>query len=161
MYQKIIIAFYIILNLITCSTEVKALDRETILNNKLNGLLKGESKIIVTWCEKKYISFELHVDENGNVNGTIGDAIINNGKIKHNYIIYRLLGNSEYIIDGNLSNFLIEKEEIKRESIRIFLDFKRPFFTGGFHTSGSKFGGKEKMKFSGTNIKLSKNKFKK
>ena len=72
-----------------------------------------------------------------------------------------MLGNCEYIIDADLSNFLIEKEEIKRESIRIFLDFKSPFFTGGFHTSGSKFGGKEKMKFSGTNIKLSNTNVKK
>jgi len=31
-----------------------------------------------------------------------------------------------------------------------------PFFVGGFHTSGSKFGGKEKMIFSGTNVKLVK-----
>ncbi|MFC1693017.1 hypothetical protein ACFL1R_05895 [Candidatus Latescibacterota bacterium] len=133
------------------------MDRETIINNKFNGLWTGEGKIIVTWSEKKYISFELLIDENGNVNGTIGDAIIHNGKLKHNNIIYRLLGNKDYIIDVKLSNFLIEKEKIKRESIRIFLDFKNPFFIGGFHSSGSIFGGKEKMKFSGTKIKLSKN----
>jgi hypothetical protein len=51
---------------------------------------------------------------------------------------------------------IIKKEKIRRESIRVFLDFENPFFVGGFHTSGSKFGGKEKMILSGTNVKLVK-----
>jgi hypothetical protein len=88
--------------------------------------------------------------------GKIGDAQILNGKIRLNNIVYRWLGNRKYIIDAKLTNYLIKKEKIRRESIRVFLDFENPFFFGGFHTSGSKFGGKEKMILSGTNVKLVK-----
>jgi hypothetical protein len=120
------------------------------------GTWKGEGKVIVAWCEQKHLSFELQIDMAGNVSGKIGDAQIQHGKIKLNNIVYRWLGNRKYIIDAKLTNYLIEKEKIRRESIRVFLDFEGPFLVGGFHTSGSKFGGKEKMILSGSSLKLVK-----
>ena len=120
------------------------------------GVWKGEGRIIVAWCKQKQLSFELQINMNGNVSGKIGNAQIRHGKIRLNNIIYRWLGNHKFIIDAKLANYLVEKEKIKRESIRVFLDFENPFLVGGFHTSGSKFGGKEKMIFSGTGLKLVK-----
>jgi len=127
-----------------------------ISNEDFIGTWMGEGRIIVDWCEQKQLSFELQIDMDGNVSGKIGNSHIRHGKIRLNNIIYRCLGNREYIIDAELLNYLIEKEKIKRKSIRIFLDFKESFFSGGFHTSGSKFGGKERMVLSGTSVKLVK-----
>lgn len=156
MYQKIIITFHVILMLITWLSDVTALEKETVLNHPLSGHWKGDGKIIVAWCEKTHLSFDLHINEHGNVTGTIGDATIDHGRIRQNNIILRWLGNREYVIEANLLNVLIKEEDIQRESIRLFLDFKSSFLTGGFHTSGSKFGGKETMVLSGIDIKLSK-----
>jgi hypothetical protein len=156
MLKKVLIIIYIVSFIVHPLNEVKALGCRTISQGDFIGTWKGDSKIIVTWCEQKQLSFELKIDMDGNVSGEIGNAHIRHGKIRLNNIIYRRLGNKKYIIDAELSNYLIEKEKIKRESIRIFLDFEKPFFSGGFHTSGSKFGGKEKMVLSGINIKLIK-----
>lgn len=125
-------------------------------NEVFVGTWKGEGTIIVTWCAQKQMPFELNIDEHGTVSGTIGDATIQYGTMELNNILYRWLGNREYIIDAELSGYLIEKENIKRDSIRIFLDFEKPFLSGGFHSSGSTFGGKEEMVLSGSSVKLVK-----
>ena len=156
MLKKVLIIIYIVSFIVHPLNEVKALDWRTISKGDFIGTWKGDSKIIVTWCKQKQLSFELNIDMDGNVSGEIGNAHIRHGKIRLNNIIYRWMGNKKYIIDAELSNYLIEKEKIKRESIRIFLDFKKLFLTGGFHTSGSKFGGKEKMILSGRSLKLIK-----
>ena len=36
----------------------------------------GQSMIIVTWCEQEYLDIDLKIDENGQVSGVVGDAII-------------------------------------------------------------------------------------
>jgi hypothetical protein len=133
-----------------------AFEKETIPNKTLSGHWKGDGKIIVVWCENTHLSFDLHINEHGKVTGTIGDATIDHGRIRHNNILLRWLGNREYVLEAHLLHVLIKEEDIQRESIRLFLDFKSSFLTGGFHTSGSKFGGKETMVLSGTDIKLSK-----
>ena len=156
MIQKLLIIIYIVFLVLLPLSEVQALNGWVVPKEEFIGTWKGEGKIIVAWCKQKQLSFELQVDLDGNVSGKIGDAHIRHGKIRLNNIIYRWLGNREYIIDAKSSNCIIEKEKIKRESIRLFLDFKKPFFTGGFHTSGSKFGGKEKMVLSGSKVKLVK-----
>ena len=156
MSQKLQIKFYIVLFALHPLDKVPAFNKLAIFNEDFIGTWKGEGRIIVAWCEQKQLSFEFQIDINGNVLGKIGDAQILNGKIRLNNIVYRWLGNRKYIIDAKLTNYLIKKEKIRRESIRVFLDFENPFFVGGFHTSGSKFGGKEKMILSGTNVKLVK-----
>lgn len=156
MFQKLSITFYIVFLVLHPLSEVQALNKLGISNEDFIGTWKGEGKIIVAWCEQKQLSFELQIDLDGNVSGKIGNALIRYGKIRLNNIVYRRLGNRKYIIDAKLSNYLIEKEKIKRESIRVFLDFENPFFVGGFHTSGSKFGGKDKMILSGSSVRLFK-----
>ncbi len=156
MNRKILISSRILFFLIVCLSEVFGLNAQTILKNRFAGYWKGEGRIIVAWSEKKTITFDLQIHENGNVTGVIGEAVITQGKIKLNNKFLRWLGNREYIIDADLKQFLNKNEKIKRGSIRLFLDFKKPFLTGGFHSSGSKFGGKEIMVFSGTHIKLTK-----
>jgi hypothetical protein len=156
MYRGILLIFYIILFVSQPLGVTQASDRWNIPKGYLAGAWKGEGRIIVSWCEQKQLSFGLQIDKDGNVSGTIGDAHIRHGKIELNNFIYRWMGNREYIIDVELSDYLIEKEKITRKSIRIFLDHKKPVLTGGFHTSGSKFGGKETMVLSGIILKLVK-----
>ena len=156
MFQKLQITFYIVFFALHPLNEAQASNKLVISKEDLMGTWKGEGRVIVAWCEQKQLLFELRIDMNGNVLGKIGDAQIMHGKIRQNNTVYRWLGNRKYIIDAKLINYLIEKEKIKRESIRVFLDFENPFFVGGFHTSGSKFGGKEKMILSGTKVKLIK-----
>lgn len=156
MFQKLKITFYIVFLVLLPLNEVQAFNELATSKDDFVGTWKGDGRVIVAWCEQKHLSFELQIDMAGNVSGKIGDAQIQHGKIKLNNIVYRWLGNRKYIIDAKLTNYLIKKEKIRRESIRVFLDFENPFFVGGFHTSGSKFGGKEKMILSGTNVKLVK-----
>ena len=156
MFQRFLIIIHIVFLVLYPLNEVQASNGEVVSIEDFIGTWKGEGKIIVTWCEQKQLAIELQIDSDGNVSGKIGDAHIRHGKIRLNNIIYRWLGNKKYIINTKLLNYLIKKEKIKRDSIRIFLDFKKPFLTGGFHTSGSKFGGKEKMIVSGNSVKLVK-----
>ena len=156
MFQKLQITFYIVFFALHPLNEAQASNKLVISKEDLMGTWKGEGRVIVAWCEQKQLLFELRIDMNGNVLGKIGDAKILHGKMKLNNIVYRWLGNRKYIIDAKLTSYLIEKEKIRRASIRVFLDFENPFFVGGFHTSGSKFGGKEKMILSGTKVKLIK-----
>jgi hypothetical protein len=156
MIQRLLISIFIVVFVFLPLCEVQARDGQSSIEEELIGTWKGEGRIIVAWCQQKHFSFELQIGANGIVSGKIGDAQIRNGRMKRNNFLFRWLGNAEFIIDATLSSYIIEKENIWRESIRIFLDYEMPFLTGGFHTSGSKFGGKEKMILSGTGIKLTK-----
>jgi hypothetical protein len=149
MIHKFPITFLIVFFVLRSFGEAQALDRSYFI-----GTWQGEGRIIVAWSEQKQLSFHLQVDSEGNVSGKIGDAQIKQGTIRHNNIIYRLMGNREYIVDAELSGYIIEKEKVRRDSIRIFLDLEQHFLIGGFHTSGSKYGGKEKMILSGTGVKI-------
>ena len=153
MFHKFLITLLIVFFALHSFGESQALDRSYFI-----GTWKGEGRIIVAWSEQKQLSFDLQLDSEGNVSGKIGDAQIKQGTIRHNNIIYRLMGNREYIVDAELSGYIIEKEKVKRDTIRIFLDLEQPFLMGGFHTSGSKFGGKEKMILSGTGVKIERRK---
>ena len=117
--------------------------------NEVVGHYEGNAKIIVDWCNLDSLAFDLTIDDLGNVTGNIGDAIIIQGKIKAN-----TYGSTKFIIDAKLEGSIIEKEEIKRESIKIPFDLIDGNIVGGFGTSGSKFGGKEKMILSGSDLVL-------
>ena len=144
MSQRFLIIIPIVFLVLHPLNEVQASNGEAVSIEDFIGTWKGEGKIIVTWCEQKQLPFELQIDSDGNVSGKIGDAHIRHGKIRLNNIIYRWLGNREYIIDAELSNYLIEKEKIKRKSIRIFLDFKESFFQEVFIPLVASLGEKRK-----------------
>jgi hypothetical protein len=153
-FHKFPVTFLIVFFVLYPFGEAQAINRSTVSIEGFIGTWKGAGRVIVAWCEQKQISFDLKVHPDGSVSGKIGDAHIKHGTMRPNNLIYRWIGNREYIVDAELSGYLVEKEKIERESIRIFIDFENPFLIGGFHTSGSKFGGKEKMILSGTNVKL-------
>lgn len=119
------------------------------------GLWKGQGDIIVGWCKQRHLPFDLQIDENNAVTGFIGNASVK-GELKMNKAIYRMIGNKKYIIDADLSGCIVKAENIRRKSIRLFLDLDNSGSTlsGGMHTSGCKIGGKEFMVLSGMNIVL-------
>ena len=116
---------------------------------ELNGHFTGNAKIIVSWCNLDSLAFEISIDSLGNVTGKIGDSKIIQGKVKTNNF-----GSTKYIIEAELDGFIIKEEGIKRKSIKIPFDYVEKRLIGGFGTSGSKFGGKEKMILSGSDLVL-------
>jgi len=119
--------------------------------NVMVGHFKGNAKIIVEWCNLDSLIFDLNIDNLRNVTGSIGNAKIIQGKIKTN-----IFGSTKFIIEAKLKGYIIEKEDIKRRIIKIPFDYVDGKIVGGFGTNGSKFGGKEKMVLSGTDLILTK-----
>lgn len=117
----------------------------------INGHFKGKADIIVNWSVQKELLFNLNIDSTNKVTGTIGNATITKGTIKKN-----IFGNTDYIINIDLSGYLIKDEKIKRSSIKIPFNYENGKIIGGFGTNGSKIGGKEDMIMSGTNLVLHK-----
>lgn len=155
-FHKFPVTFLIVFFLLHPFGEAQAINRSTVSIEGFIGTWKGAGRVIVAWCEQKQISFDLKVHPDGSISGKIGDAHIKQGTMRHNNILYRLIGNRKYIIDAQLSGHIIEKEDITRDSIRIFLDHEQPYLVGGFHTSGTKTGGKESMILSGRGVKIEK-----
>ncbi len=125
-------------------------------DQKLAGRWQGAGKIIVTWCQQDSLPVTLTIRPDGKVSGTIGDATIREGEIKPNSWFLRLLGNPDYVIYCKLEGALIAREQIRREAIKLLVDYKAGKLVGGFHSSGLKFGGKEKMMLSGSDLVLRK-----
>jgi hypothetical protein len=119
--------------------------------NEIVGHFKGNAKIIVEWCNLDSLTFDLNIDSLGNITGSIGNARIIQGKMKTN-----TFGSTKFIIEAELEGNIIEKEGIKRRRIKIPFDYVGGKIVGGFGTSGSKFGGKEKMILSGTDLILTR-----
>ena len=140
--SKSIMLLAVIIGILSCTTAQK---------QDINGNYKGEAQIIVNWSQQKEILFNLNIDSLGNVTGTIGDAQITEARVRKN-----TFGNTQLIINANLSGFLIENEKIQRESIKIPFDLINEQIKGGFGTSGSKIGNKETMIMTGTNLVLNK-----
>ena len=113
------------------------------------GHFAGKAEIIVSWCKQDSLAFDLFIHKDGNVSGKAGEATIVSGKVKPNKF-----GSGEFIIDAVLEGYVVKNENIKRQSIKIIFNYDGEKITGGFHTSGSKFGGKDKMMMSGSGMVL-------
>ena len=132
-----------------CATAATGTD-----TNPLTGTWEGRSRIIVSWCEQDSLSFALSVSEDGTVEGRVGDATAAAGRVARNNWFLVLLGNPDFIIEAELDGPIIRAENISRESIKLLVDIDNDRLVGGFHTSGSKFGGSESMIMTGVDIEL-------
>jgi len=122
--------------------------------NPLAGTWEGRSRIIVSWCEQDSLSFALAVSEDGTVKGRVGDATTTEGQACRNSWFIVLLGNPDFIIEAELEGPIVEAEDITRESIKLIIDIEDDRLVGGFHTSGTKFGGPESMIMTGVDLEL-------
>ncbi len=133
---------------------LSAADRS--LPSAMTGQFKGSAKIIVNWTKQKQLPVEVVIADDGSVTGKIGDATLEDGRLKRNRgaIGRKLNIKTDYIIVGQLSGPVIKAESIERKSVSIPLNFNDGQYAGGLHTSGSKIGGESRMKLSASGLTL-------
>jgi hypothetical protein len=131
---------------------------EGVVTSAMAGQWEGNARIIVSWCQQTNLSVVLTISTNGSVTGTVGDATLVEGRLERNRgkLGRKLNLATDYIIRGKLNGSIVGAENITREGVSIPLNFRQGTFTGGVHTTGSKFGGKDKMILSAASLTLAR-----
>jgi hypothetical protein len=124
----------------------------------LIGHWEGDARIIVSWCHQTKLHVTIDLFRDGSVTGKVGDATLIKGRFERNrgWLGRELNLATDHIIRGDLSGPVVAAEGVTRETVSIPLNFISGTFVGGVHTSGSKFGGKERMILSASSLTLSK-----
>jgi hypothetical protein len=122
------------------------------------GQWQGHARIIVAWADQTDLRVALDIRDSGEVTGKIGDALLTNGRLKKNRgeLGRKLKGKTDYIIVGDLKGDIISAEGITRRHVKIPLNSSNGILSGGVHTSGSKFGGKDHMILSAAGLTLTR-----
>jgi hypothetical protein len=122
------------------------------------GQWKGNARIVVVWTKQTNLCVTLDIRDDGAVAGKIGDALLTNGRLKKNrgMLGRKLKVKTEYIIVGDLQGALIAAEGITRPHIKMPLNLSNRTLTGGIHTCGSRFGGKDHMILSAAGLTLTR-----
>jgi hypothetical protein len=96
------------------------------------------------------------IQSDGRVTGKVGDAILVKGRLEENrgWLGRKLNLATDHIIKGELSGPIVAAESVTRGRVSIPLDLVGGTLVGGVHTSGAKFGGKEKMILSASSLTL-------
>ena len=149
------IAIYIamaIMSLAVCSSQAA----KTAVTSTMVGHWEGDARIIVSWCRQTNLHVSVDIRADGSVTGKVGDTTLLNGRFERNrgWLGRKLNLATDYIIKGKLSGPIVTSEGITRDRVSIPLNFTGGAFAGGIHTSGSKFGGKEKMILSAHSLTL-------
>ena len=143
------------LALFASSPAVAALD-----DPAMAGRWSGTADIVVNWTTQRTLRVDLVIATDGSVTGTVGDAKLSRAQLTHNRgALGRALHvKTDYIVTGDLHGDIIAAEGIRREGTATLpLNWVGGHFEGGLHTSGSSFGGKEKMVLTATRLKLHQN----
>lgn len=129
---------------------------ETSVAPAMIGHWEGDARVIVSWCRQTNLHVTIDIRKDGSVTGKVEDATVLKGRFERNRgsLGRKLNLATDYIIKGELSGPVVAAEGITRESVSIPLNFIGGAFVGGVHTSGSKFGGKEKMILSASSLTL-------
>jgi hypothetical protein len=111
------------------------------------GHWEGDARVIVSWCRQTNLHVTIDIRTDGSVTGRVGDATLIKGRFERNrgWLGRNLNLATDHIIRGNLNGPVVAAQGITRKSVSIPLNFVGGAFVGGVHTSGSKFGGKEKI----------------
>jgi len=120
------------------------------------GQWKGNARIIVIWSKQTNLCVTLNIRDDATVTGKIGDALLMNGRLKKNrgWLGENLKVKTDYIIVGDLKGAIVAAEGISRPRVKIPLNLNGGTLSGGLHTSGSKFGGKDQMILSAAGLTL-------
>ena len=110
----------------------------------LAGRWKGEATIVVNWTNQKQLPVCLVIAGDGSVRGTVGDAKLVNARLNGK----AFLQNRDYRVHGDLEGNLIDAEQVHRDGVDILFDRTDEGLSGGLHSTGSEFGGKNSMKLS-------------
>lgn len=116
----------------------------------------GNARIIVAWCQQTNLPVSLTVAADGRVQGKVGDATLTNAHLNRNRgpLGRRLNLKTDYIVVGDLHGPIVASEQITRSRVSMPLNFAGGTFAGGVHTSGTKWGGKQRMIFSASQLTL-------
>ncbi len=143
--------------LLTLLTACSSRGGGNVVTPPMVGHWEGNARIVVSWCQQTNLPVKVDIHADGSVTGAVGDAKLaagrfqkNRGWLGHKYNLYA----TDYIIVGNLDGALVAAEGITRQRVMMPLNFKGSAFIGGVNTSGSAFGGKEKMWLAARSLKL-------
>jgi hypothetical protein len=122
----------------------------------MTGDWNGTARIIVVWCQQTNLPVSLAIKGSGVVGGTVGDATLKDARLKKNrgWLGRKLNLKTDYVIVGRLAGPIIAREDISRSRVSMPLNFAGGRFVGGVHTSGTKWGGKERMILSASHLIL-------
>lgn len=122
------------------------------------GQWKGNARIVVAWTRQTNLCVTLDIRDDGAVTGKIGDALLTNARLKKNpgWLDRKLKVKADYVIVGDLQGAIIAAEGITRPRVKIPLNLSGETLTGGIHTCGSQFGGKEQMSLSAAGLTLNR-----
>lgn len=122
------------------------------------GTWTGDGQIVVNWTDQPSIHVWLVILGDGSVSGDVGDAQLANGRISRNRgAIGRFLHvKTDYIVSGELHGPVIASEHIHREAVKMPLNWDGNVFNGSLHTSGSAFGGADRMVLTAFHLRLTR-----
>lgn len=122
------------------------------------GTWSGDAQIEVNWTDQRSIHVQLDIRADGNVSGQVGDARLKNGRMARNRgVLGRFLRiKTDYIVSGELHGSIIASEHIQRDAVKMPLNWDGNAFSGGLHTTGSAFGGADRMALSAFHLRLTR-----
>jgi hypothetical protein len=122
------------------------------------GTWRGDGQIVVNWTDRPSIYVRLVIAADGSVSGDVGDARLTSARIARNRgAIGRFLHiKTDYIVSGELRGLVIAAENVHRDRVNLPLNWNGSVFTGSLHTSGSAFGGADRMAFTAFHLHLTR-----
>lgn len=122
------------------------------------GTWRGDGQIVVNWTDQSSIHVRLVIVADGSVSGEVGDAQLTSARIARNRgAIGRFLHiKTDYIVSGKLRGPVIASEHIQRAEVKMPLNWNGREFSGSLHTSGSAFGGAQRMVFTVFHLHLTR-----
>ena len=114
------------------------------------------SIIDISWASEKRLPVALTIAADRAVTGTVGDALLRNGRLARNRSAMgrALHVKTDWIIRGDLEGDVIKAEGIRRAGVSIPLNRLGDHLEGGVNTSGSHIGGKASMWLAAKNLRL-------
>lgn len=122
------------------------------------GTWAGYAQIVVKWTDQPSIHVLLVILAGGAVSGEVGNARIAHGRITANRgPVGRFLHiKTDYIVSGELEGPVIAAEHVLRDGVKLPLNWDGTAFTGSVHTTGSMFGGADRMVFTAMHLQLTR-----
>ncbi len=105
---------------------------------ELIGHWSGKGAIVADWCDQDSLAFDFSITTEGEISGTIGDAVITNSS----YIIASTREDFKYELYLPLKGNIIECESVKRSRMTLLLNKDGEKLAGIFYSEGSFFGKK-------------------
>jgi hypothetical protein len=118
----------------------------------------GDGQIVVNWTDKASIHVRLVIAADASVTGDVGDAQLTNARMARNRgAIGRFLHiKTDYIVSGELRGLVIAAENVHRDRVNLPLNWNGSVFSGSLHTSGSAFGGADRMVLTAFHLHLTR-----